>query len=357
MWSKQKGPIPAPCRRFSCSQMDRSYSHSRARAKSASVLPCYPELDINRRRSGIRHFSHVPSIKVAQTKQKRSVTKPMRWKNWFRAGMADLYVPKRQGQGVVRQPDLGRLAGDPRRVMAGGPPLPGEGTGLMLTPTSQQPLPRRRPLAMPATAPMYPYPLHIPAAAAVAPASRQPQQQQVPQPQQQNMHAQVAESHRATPMDTIVSITSGIGCTVGLLFIWIFRYEVATFGILFGVLAMLWMAGRWYSQISVLTREQELMNEGRLHPGQVQPQQQQQLRQREQEQQRHRAFHRYEQQQREEEQRQNRAAGLYQQQQEREQQQEQRRYGPGPHDQRQPQQQRYVIVPGPFLGTPVPGAR
>jgi len=283
----------------------------------------------------------------------------MRWKNWFTAGMADLYIPKRQGQGVVRQPDLGRLAGDPRRVMAGGPPLPGEGTGLILTPTSQQPLPRRRPLAMPATAPRYPYPLHIPAAAAVAPASQHPQQRQVPQPEQHNMHAQVAEGHRATPMDTIVSITSGIGCSVGLLFIWIFRYEVATFGILFGVLGMLWMAGRWYSQISVLTREQELMNEGRLHPGQVQPhqQQQQQVRQREQEQQRLRAFHRYEQQQREEEQRQNRAAGLYQQQQEREQQEEQRRYGPGPHDQQQLQQQRYVIVPGPFLGTPVQGAR
>jgi hypothetical protein len=273
------------------------------------------------------------------------------------AGMADLYIPKRRGEGLVRQPDLGDLAADPRRVMNRGPPLPGEGTGVLLTPRPQQPLPRRRPLAIPLTAPRYPYPLHIPAAAAVPPAPQQPQQHQVQQPpQQQILYAQAADNHRATPMDTLVSITSGIGCTIALLFMWIFRYEVATFGILFGVLGMLWLAGRWYGQISVLQREQQLINEGRLHPGQVQPQQEHQLMQRHQEQQRLRAFRGYEEQQRAEEQRQNRAAGRYQQQLEREQQQEQRRYGPGPHDQQEPQQQRYVIVPGPFLGTPVRGA-
>src|SRR5271169_1196615 len=46
-----------------------SRCHSR-KSKSASVLPVHPELDPLRRRSGIRHFSHVPSIKQDQQKQK-----------------------------------------------------------------------------------------------------------------------------------------------------------------------------------------------------------------------------------------------------------------------------------------------
>jgi len=68
-----------------------------------------------------------------------------------------------------------------------------------------------------------------------------------------------------------MSITSGIGCTIALLFIWIFRYEVLKFGILFSVLGILWLGGRWYGQVTVLQREQELVAQGRLYPGQALP--------------------------------------------------------------------------------------
>jgi hypothetical protein len=120
-------------------------------------------------------------------------------------------------------------------------------------------------------------------------------------------------------MDRIMFIASGIGCTIALLFMWIFRYEVLKFGVLFGVLGILWMAGRWYGQVNVLQREHELVREGRLYAGQVQPQQVQPQQMQPQQ---------YQQQQ---------PRAVYVQQ------------------QQQPQQQRYVIARGPFPGRPVPG--
>ena len=232
-------------------------------------------------------------------------------------GVADLYLPKRRpDEGHKKMGVIGGVR-DPRHAMNGMPPFPGAGMGCVLTPTPQQ-LQRRRPLA---TGPLYPYPLHIPRAAAAA-AAAPPQQQ----PQQIIFTQAEAAIPTTTPMDRIMSIASGIGCTIALLFMWIFRYEVLKFGVLFGVLGILWMAGRWYGQVNVLQREHELVREGRLYAGQVQPQQMQ-PQQMQQMQPQQMQPQQYQQQQ---------PRAVYVQQQ-------------------QPEQQRYVITGGPFPGRPVPG--
>lgn len=249
--------------------MDRQSSplvrrgHSR-KAHSASVLPPCPELDPTRRRSGIRHFSHVDSIRydpkarkvsgqlaIAKTKF-RSVsafTEPMKWRKLLNKG----------NKGVK-----GGILNCDARYMGQRDPVikeiwPGQ---------DQNHLPRRRPppgqgyLMVADPSLQYPYPEHIPAAAAhvnpvsvsrnVAPSSVTPVGYLVPAPAAQHQPS----IHVKDSMEKFMYIASGMAIAIGVLFTWIFRFEVIKYGGVASVMFFLWKLGQLQSQYSLRAQEE-----------------------------------------------------------------------------------------------------
>jgi hypothetical protein len=221
--------------------MDRSLplrrrQHSR-KALSSSVLPPCPELDITRPRSGIRHFSNLDSIDEGKIKgrsvsaqylgpnsKSRSVsafTAPMKWKRLFgkKGDSARGMYPTLEDPQVKHQRALQAL----RNFQS----------------SSNTP---------------YPYPQHIPPAAAhvspfVAqntPTTMTPVGYLMPAPSQHNVL-------RSTPisMEKIAYIASGIAIAIGVLFTWIFRFEVLKYGGVASLMLFLWKLGQWQSQMSL----------------------------------------------------------------------------------------------------------
>ena len=262
------------------------------KSKSASVLPVHPELDPLRRRSGIRHFSHVPSIKLDQQKQKsrkfssnlgkfrlkrRSVSAysgPMQWRNLLNKGTTTQYNTNSDQQMPQTMEDLAIATAkerhainelqnilqirDPVRMMKR---VPAAGQGCVLVPQTDHS----------AVHLDYPYPQHIPSAAGVPRQAIQPYTPPLiptefvvtaTQPDQPPV--------QIIPLDRIIFIACGIAIAIGALFVWIFRKEVAIFGGIGGVAFLIWKLGQWNTRVTLRNQQQEKYRQGRLVPAQQQ---------------------------------------------------------------------------------------
>ena len=268
-----------------------SRCHSR-KTKSASVLPVHPEPDPLRRRSGIRHFSHVPSIKQDQQKQKlrkfsvnirkfklkgQSVSAysgPMQWRNLLNKGaptqynrnsdrripqtMEELASATAREQRAINELQNIRQICDPMRMMKR---VPDAGQGCVLIPQIDHSAVHLN----------YPYPEHIPSAATIPRQTIQPYTPPLtstpiefvattPQPGQPPV--------QMIPLDKIMFVACGIAITIGALFVWIFRKEVAIFGGIGGAAFLIWKLGQWNTRVTLENREQEWYQQGRLIPAQ-----------------------------------------------------------------------------------------
>ena len=246
--------------------------HSR-KSKSVSVLPPHPELDPALRRSGIRHFSHVPSLRKAPApttgvrkfsnfgkfKAKRAVSEfagPTNFRNRLNSedGQALEETTKMEERALC---DVTLFEGNRDRMRAARRPVPGkgrfvelaeEGVGSELT---------------------YPYPQHLPAAAArpqrVYPPVL-PCQHHFATPAQPQPTAQTAQQGPQFTVKEAFNVLMGIGVAIIALFMWIFRTEVVTFGLVFGITFLGFNLGQWHTRTTMEKRENELIQQGRLLP-------------------------------------------------------------------------------------------
>jgi hypothetical protein len=256
------------------------------KSKSVSILPIHPELDSLHRRSGIRHFSHVPSIRTLPDqeqklrkfrKKNRAVTGPMQWRNrlnkgihggQYTTGISDYRIPETLEEitaATAKEQQLidnlenmhQRQIRDPAQMMRR---VPAPGQGCMLVPQDPGPV-----------HPEYPYPRHIPAAAAGIPPQQHHNQPYpspvvatspmfVPFPSGQPTHQTMV------PLERIVMIVYGIIIAIAGLFAWIFQKEVIRIGGIVAVVIILWKLGQWNTRVTLENREQELLQQGRLIP-------------------------------------------------------------------------------------------
>jgi hypothetical protein len=120
---------------------------------------------------------------------------------------------------------------------------------------------------------MYPYPQHLPAAAAVRPA----QPLHAPTLTYQHPVARPAQPQPAPhqgPQFTVketFNILMGVGIAIVALFIWIFRVEVVTYGLFFGIAFIGFKLAQWHTLTTMEKRENELIQQGRLLPEQQPP--------------------------------------------------------------------------------------
>lgn len=261
------------------------------KSKSSSILPVHPELDPLRPRSGIRHFSHAPSIKYDQQKQtsrkflgniakfklkRRSVSAysgPMQWRNLLNKGttthrytksnpkmpqtMEELAFATAKEQRAINELQNIR---DPVRMMKR---VPAAGQGCVLIPQTDHS----------AVHFDYPYPQHIPSAGAVP---RQTIQPYTPPLTPISDEFIAPAPHLAQPpvpmipLDRIMFIACGIVIAIGALFVWIFRKEVAIFGGISGIAFLIWKLGQWNTRVTLENWQQERYQQGRLVPAQQQ---------------------------------------------------------------------------------------
>lgn len=252
------------------------------RSKPSSGLPVHPEPDLNHRRSGIRHFSDVPSMRRKDQKLRKfsnfgkpksklcSAMGPMQWRdrinqNACRQSSEHGDLPQttegianataREQQAINELKNIHRLR-DPTRMMRR---VPVKGKGFMLVPqpigTHDQPALRLE----------YPYFQHFPAAATVQP--HHPHDSLTTTP---------AGHCAAVPGEPVVNITlekailvaCGISIAIGILTAWIFRHEVIKYGGILGAVTLVWKLSQWNTQVRLYYREQQLIREGRLVPAQ-----------------------------------------------------------------------------------------
>jgi hypothetical protein len=256
--------------------------HSR-KSKSVSALPPHPELDPALRRSGIRHFSHVPSLRKTQAqttglrklsnfgkfKAKRAVSEfagPTDFRNRLNSqdGHAmevvgefeDAARTRAMEEGALR--DLTTLQGNRDRMRIARRPAPGKGRFVEVSDEGM------------GSALMYPYPQHVPAAAALRPA--QPLHPPTASSQQRfATPAQPQPAPQQGPQFTVkeaFNILMGVGIAVVALFIWIFRAEVVTYGLIFGIAFIGFKLAQWHTRTTMEERENELIQQGRLLPEQ-----------------------------------------------------------------------------------------
>ena len=273
----------------------KRHQHSR-KALSSSVLPAGPELDITRPRSGIRHFSQFDSkdeVEEQEKKQKRSVsafTEPMKWKKLLgkKGGVSpqgDIgqYSNSEKGvQGCQRamqqQRALQTLSNlqpgqDPRLLRQ--VPVPGKGYVMISNNTTNL---------------QYPYPQHIPPAAAHTsppvfaqanpPAPNVPTQTK-PTPMTPLRYLLPAPADPSDPalrtpslnsLEKVAYIASGIAIPIGILFVWVFRFEVLKYGGVASMMVLLWKLGQWQSQISLYLQQNKAKQEDTENPGAIVPQ-------------------------------------------------------------------------------------
>lgn len=254
--------------------------------RKSSVLPVHPELDSLHRRSGIRHFSHVPSIGALTDQQQKSrkfrkknrpVAGPMQWRNrinkgidgGYTTGISDYRIPETLEEitaATSKEQNLidnlenmrRRQMRDPVQMMRR---VPAPGQGCMLVPQDPGPVHTE-----------YPYPRHIPPAAAVIPLPQQRNYQPCPSPVVATSPIFVPfpggqpTHHAMVPLERIVMIVYGIIIAIAGLFAWIFQKEVIRIGGIVAVVFILWKLGQWNTRVTLENREQELLQQGRLIP-------------------------------------------------------------------------------------------
>lgn len=255
--------------------------HSR-NSKSASALPAHPELDPQHRRSGIRHFTHVPSLRV-DSKQLRKASNSgkarttfrsvsaMKWKEFLTKGNAKRHPPVTPAfYGTVE--DLERAG--MREEMAVRQMYNSVDNGVVGGYPQQREVYDANGQSI-----GYPYPKHLPPAAAAYQQRQQLIQQQtrpsypappgyIPPPPTAQPDIPAASVNVSVPLERIISVSYGIGISIAGLFAYIFRNEVVKYGAIAGVLVVAWKFGQWHKTVDLRNREQEMVHQGRLTPAQ-----------------------------------------------------------------------------------------
>jgi hypothetical protein len=257
--------------------------HSR-RSKSASALPIHPEVDSLHRRNGIRHFSHVISIR-------KNDPKPRNFSNFGKAKgrLVSAFAASMNREDIVRKnntqhptcepvsnsKDLAQDAEDAATEECALNELPGVPQAEVLArmmPHSashdqectpfHQPIPPETPISVPLD---YPYPQHIPPAAA-------PQVCRVPpvtpvRPLVVPPSEQPPISPATTiPLEKITLTAFEISIVIGALFAWIFRGEIVKYGGVMAILFVVWKLGQWNKQLVLRSQEPELIQQPRPSP-------------------------------------------------------------------------------------------
>jgi hypothetical protein len=258
--------------------------HSR-KLKSASVLPVHPELC---RRSGIRHFTRVPSIRLSteQTTNPRkfsnigkrkfknqSVLGPMQWRKLLnsKSGVttsAGQYTPKMGYGGMPQTMEIARgrareeralnnlqIVGETRDPLSMMRRVPVPGEGCILVPQQQSHLD-------------YPYPQHIPPAAAASNQIVSCSAPMITTGTEFYRRAPQEPSRLALTFEEIMFVIYGIAIAIGSLFAWIFRRELVMCGGIIAVLVVVWKLGEWNHRASLLKQEQLWIQQGREPPAQ-----------------------------------------------------------------------------------------
>ena len=258
------------------------------KSKSVSDLPTHPELDSTHRRSGIRHFSNLPSFRKPATKPQREGVRKFSNFGKFQAtkGVVSELSGPMKFRALLRQEDsfdramgqefkdiaratemeeqalkeLATYQADPNRMHSGRVPSPGQGCFVLRDSETE--------MTMPQPPFLYPYPQHIPPAAAVWPAQRvncipghSPATQCRPHfgPPQQNHGVNIT-------IEEVLNVLYGIGIAIVALFMWIFRTEAIKYGTVIAIAVLACKLGNWHTRLTLEKREKELIEQRRLLP-------------------------------------------------------------------------------------------
>ena len=268
--------------------MTRPRRHSR-KSESASILPSHPELDSTHRRSGIRHFSNLLSLRKQTTRPQQEGVKKFSNLGKFKAKkyiVSELSGPMKfrallhQGdefdpavgdefEDISRATEMEKRAlkelasyrADLDRMYSGRIPVPGQGCFVLPESETETATMSQPPF-------LYPYPQHIPPAAAVRPAQ---QVNSIPYHSPDTK----GQPHFGPPMQyhsvnitikEVLNILCGIGIAIIALFMWIFRTEVIQYGTVIAVAVLACKLGNWHSRVILEEREKELIEQPRLLP-------------------------------------------------------------------------------------------
>jgi len=258
------------------------------KSKPVSVLPTHPELDSTHRRSGIRHFSNLPSFrKPATTPQREGVRKfsnfgkfkakksvvselsgPMKFRallhqeDSFDPAMGDEFKDITRATAMEEHAlkELATYQADPNSMYSGRVPSPGR--GCFVLPDSETKMTMSQPPSL------YPYPQHIPPAAAVWPAQpvncipcHSPSAQCQP-------HSGPPQRYHGVniTIEEVLNVLYGIGIAIVALFMWIFRTEAIKYGTVIAIAVLACKLGNWHTRVALEKREKELIEQRRLLP-------------------------------------------------------------------------------------------
>ena len=276
--------------------------HRSPRSKSTSVLPIHhPELDSALRSTGIRLFSHVPSVRRTEPESRKTsssnntsnpVSKNSKVKgrsvSAFTGAMKLKELVGRSGQRSrhakhakhLSQFANGRMDTEAMRAwyneqdrqMVGMP----NGQGRSRNPSQGHILPSQQYPPHQGHQLQFPYPQNLPPAA--SPSLYQPPTMQSgllspppsPQPSEVNRKPEVVRSRIPSsvtlPLDRILYVAGGMVLAIVSLFAWIFKEELIRYGTVVAILVVAWKLAQWHTNIALQSQEKAFAQQGRLVP-------------------------------------------------------------------------------------------